>query len=379
MRGVRIGYDGGVLSGLGVLRALLGGGIILAAPPASSETQYPAVEPDHVRISFVAPRTCPDKASLVAQISKRVTIPWLADDTELARHIAVALEQTPTGFRGRMDYVDGSGRTVTRSLDAPDCDQAMAGIALVTALAIETQAATPLPEADSPRAPADAPTQRQIAATGTAAAVEASATHASSTEAVRADSSATSSSSAPSPTAARESMRHEVGAFAGAMRGVGPGVAFGGAVFWGIGQEPFPVVRVIARWYQAGDGEDSASGMDARFRVIAGAPQLCMGHSFVGALAGALCAGIELGQYMAQGTTGDASLFDTHAYYLFWAAAEVAAPVRLAGKTAFVQLEPALRFPLVDGSFTFNNPDELVYDIPDVALALNLAVGITFR
>ena len=99
----------------GLLQAALSAGVFLAAP--SVMAQSPG-EPDRVRVSFTAPSTCPEKPKLMAQIAERVTIAWLADETELARQIYVVLEAGPTGFVGRMEYVDESGRIVTRSLEA---------------------------------------------------------------------------------------------------------------------------------------------------------------------------------------------------------------------------------------------------------------------
>lgn len=364
----RLGYHEPVVLGrLGRLVGWLCGAVAIAWPGVAFGAPTTPAEPDRVRISFVAPPACPEKASLLAQISERVTIAWLADETELARHIDVVLEPTATGFSGRMEYVDASGRTVTRSLEAPDCNSAMAGIALVTALAIDSQAAQPTPSNAAPRdpertAPAAAPTHSDAPPSKPTAPV-----------APKAD------SSSESVDASNQGPRHEIGAFVGAIQGVGPGLAMGGAIFWGLGSEPFPLLRAVARWYETTEEAASGAGMNAEFRLIAAGPELCLGRLIVGPLAGALCAGAEVGQYVAQGTTRDSDLYVTHTHRMFWAAAELALPLRLAGKTAFVELEPELRFPLVDGTFEFEAPDELVYTIPRTALGLNLAVGVAFR
>jgi hypothetical protein len=64
---------------------------------------------------------------------------------------------------------------------------------------------------------------------------------------------------------------------------------------------------------------------------------------------------------------------------LFWAAAELSVPVRLASYGIFIELQPVVRLPLIAGSFAFKNPDrQEVYKIPRIALALNLAIGLTF-
>jgi len=91
--------------------------------------QKTATLPDRIRILYEAPPGCPQKAALVAHVVERVTIAWIADDTELARQIHVTME-----------YVEESGRHVLRSVNADDCDQAVGGIALIIALAIESQA-----------------------------------------------------------------------------------------------------------------------------------------------------------------------------------------------------------------------------------------------
>jgi hypothetical protein len=361
------------LARLGILGVALQSGVLFAAEPQSAA---PAAEPDRVRISFSPLSGCPDKASFVAQIASRVTIPWLADETELARQIRVTLEPSPAGFSARMEYVDESGRTVTRSLEAPDCAQATAAIALVTAMAIESQAAQPVPlHARSPAEPVPTPAGQEPAR---------GATGLDDTKQVQALTPATSiavansrDKGASAPKA--DGPRHEAGVLAGYAQGVGPDFAFGGAVSWGFGKEPFSSLRAIARWYETRHELDGAGAITAHFRVIAAGPQVCGGRVLVGALTQAVCLGIEFGQYFAEGIASDEAVYVPETHYLFWTAAELSLPFRVAGKAVFVELHPSARFPLVSGTFEFQTPDEFVYEIPRVAFGLNLAVGVTFR
>jgi hypothetical protein len=52
--------------------------------------------------------------------------------------------------------------------------------------------------------------------------------------------------------------------------------------------------------------------------------------------------------------------------------------MRLAGGGLFLELQPAVRFPLIPFAFFGNNLTRPIYEIPRIALGLNLAAGITF-
>jgi hypothetical protein len=171
---------------------------------------------------------------------------------------------------------------------------------------------------------------------------------------------------------------HELGILVGARKGAAPGVAYGGALSWGIGDGAFPLLRASARYYETHEKSGAAPELSTHFRVISLELELCLGRRLADPVALALCSGLEAGQYLAEAET-DSAVYVTHAYQMFWAEAHVSAPLRLTGDLVFAELQPELRFPLVSGKFELQRPDTLVHEIPRVAVGLNLELGVRFH
>lgn len=331
---------------------------------------------DRVRITYEAPANCPDRAALLAKVSERVSIAWLADETESARHIHVSIEPNDDEFVGTMQYVDDAGHQVVRSLKAPDCEQALTGVALVTAMAVEAQVAQPTPTEternDNPQTP-PAPTVR-VGPTADATRERRNAGVARAPSAAQSSGDSRARSAFPwSGGGEPRSSTQELGAVGGIAKGIGPGRAWGLGVLWGIGGESFPSFRLVANWYE----DHEASTLDTialRFRVISAVPQLC-GRAYLPqgrTLGGGFCVGFELGQYQATGVaTGP-----TQTHQMLWASAQLALPLRLEAGSAFIEVIPVMRFPLVAGSFETQHPTRTVHEVPRVALGIEGVLGL---
>src|ERR1700690_2976479 len=97
-----------------------------------------STESERVSIKYEPPPSCPTQERFLAQVGSRISVPWLAEKTELARPIRITLEPLGREFIARMKYTDNSGQEIVRLVRAPNCEQAVAGIALVTSIAIES-------------------------------------------------------------------------------------------------------------------------------------------------------------------------------------------------------------------------------------------------
>ena len=320
--------------------------------------------PERYRISFRAPAGCPDRSSFLADVGARVPVEWISDEAQWGREMRVELEPRPEGFSARIEYLDAAGQAVSRSLVAPNCAQAAAAIALVTALAIDSQnqeLAAPseqpnAPDPERPKRPADPP-------------------------AVLA---AFPESDQSRTTQAARTLRQEAAVVGGARGGVGPGLAYGATFSWGGGFGAFPLLRVVGSWYETSVPPDPwLGGVTAYFRVLTLGPELCKGDRFGStAFAGALCLGADVGQYLVEGTSSPQNP-------MLWIEAYVSAPIRWTSKDVFVELRPDLRFPLARGSFEFveatgmgpwtGTMNTAQYVVPQLALAANLGVGFTFQ
>jgi hypothetical protein len=327
---------------------------VVGLTTTSSSAASPQSE-DRYRISFTAPARCPDRQRFLAQISARVAAERLSDEAVAGHEIHVALESRPEGFSARMEYVDADGQPVTRSLLAPNCAQATVAIALVTAMAIDSETeglaapnhegasgparrqpspdppgvVAPLPEADEPRA-----------------------------------------------TKPARGIRQEVAVMGGVRQGVGPGLAYGADLSWGGGGGAFPLVRVVLGWHEtraSGDPSDPARSV-AYFRVVSLGPELCWGEQFGETpVAAGLCLGGSIGEYRVERT----SLIVENPF--LWLEGYFSAPVRLMNENLFVELRPDLRFPFTREAFGYvDGVSAARFEVPRWALALNLGVGLTF-
>jgi hypothetical protein len=328
------------------------------------------VLPDRIRLQYQAPEHCPLRDELVARVSQRVTIAWIADETELARNLRVHVSQTASGYIAELRFNDEDGREVTRSVESDTCDQAVSGIALITALAVDSRLVSvgtkPLEQQPSEGIPSPAPSQPPPPKHSAARLVE---------------------SPQPAPVvvsrAQHAKIAHEVGVAFGAAAGLAPGVALGASVMYGVGNGPLPWLRAALSWYDFQETAADLSQPTAHFTLFAVEPSIC--YPFVLAerltLGIAPCTGVEAGIYRVKGVApAEPNVTTTvHNYNdLLWAAVMVSTPLRWIHRSVFFEIIPELRFPLVHGSFEFRNPQKRVHEIPSAALGLKLAFGLAF-
>jgi hypothetical protein len=121
---------------------------------------------EKVRLVYDAPADCPDRAALLEGVRARIGSEWEAPESELARRIDVRVQARGGRFVATIEFVDVEGQRVTRSVGGEQCTNVVNGIALVTALAIESRVeealdqsepASPPPPAAAPVAPAPRP------------------------------------------------------------------------------------------------------------------------------------------------------------------------------------------------------------------------------
>lgn len=121
-----------------------------AAQVAPSNAAVPAREapapftalgapPARVHVTYALGADCPPPAAFEAELDARLGPTWKAAPDELARDLVI--DETDAGHIHvvRMEYEDEEWRTITRTVSAPTCDEALALIAVITAVAIEAQ------------------------------------------------------------------------------------------------------------------------------------------------------------------------------------------------------------------------------------------------
>jgi hypothetical protein len=131
---------------------------LASAPPAWADDLGAPIEPsdEKVRLVYAAPAGCPDRTALLEGVRARIGSEWEAPEGELARQIDVRIEPRGGRFVGTIEFLDADGQRVTRSVGGEQCQNVVNGMALVTALAIESRVDEALDQSEPVAAPAAA-------------------------------------------------------------------------------------------------------------------------------------------------------------------------------------------------------------------------------
>lgn len=111
-------------------------------------------------LRYRAPASCPDAEAFFSAVAARTPLARAAQPNEASTALRVVIEDVPGGNTGTLELAAPGSQPSLREVSAADCDQVVDALALMTALAIDPNAAvtpiTPAPRA--PAAPAPAPT-----------------------------------------------------------------------------------------------------------------------------------------------------------------------------------------------------------------------------
>ena len=106
-----------------------------------------AEEVTAVRLRYSASRECADERGFFDQVTARTQRVRLANSTEPATVLNVSIREVPGGLSGRIELRGEEGATSAREVKAQSCDQVVAALAIMAALAIDPDASTaPLPK-----------------------------------------------------------------------------------------------------------------------------------------------------------------------------------------------------------------------------------------
>ncbi len=109
--------------------------------PAREVDAEPAPAVERIALVYSAPAECPDDAAFRSAVRARASGDWEARPGELARRITVSVAKQDEKYVAAIVFVngDGDGATVARNLSGRVCADVVDGIALVTALAIQSR------------------------------------------------------------------------------------------------------------------------------------------------------------------------------------------------------------------------------------------------
>lgn len=317
--------------------------VVAATAPPAVAGAAPAAAPLAVDIHYSAPRGCPSEGWFYADVLGRIPQARRAEPGESARRFDVVVTTAGGTSHASLEFVDAEGRTVTRELSAEDCAEVVAGISVVTAVAIdprlgETEREAPktsAPAAPAPR-PANPPPLR-------------------------------------APPAAERAAPWSLGVHAGAVSDVAPVWSLAAEVF-----SEFPLAGAVAARLSFGfaDSAEFERG-DASFRfwLLEGRPQLCPFPLEAGVLRFVPCVGAELGAVHGEGHESP-RVTEPAGTTGFWlaVAAVSALELEIAGPL-FLELQGLVRVPLLARTYVLETPAETAFETPAVGFGAFLGLG----
>jgi hypothetical protein len=273
--------------------------------------------PERIRLTYDAVASCPDREQLVALIAAHAQV--IVVDDPGARGFAVSIVADADGLRGELSIAGA-----VRDVRGATCDEVVAAIALVAALAIEEQAPKPEPRVVTPVVP-DPERRWRLAA----------------------------------------------GGGVGMFTGMAPTARMGAPIFLEAAREHGPQLRLAFDLTTRDDVIDDAGSTS--FRWTAGRIDGCPFVWERGAFELAPCLGLELGVTNARGV--DVAMAAASDRPWITPAAILRLGVRFGRAT--VAAEGSVGAPLVRDRFLIG-PDVTVYQVPAIAtnLALTLAIAI---
>lgn len=123
--------------------------LVLAATglPAGAGT-----ETEHVRIRLSAPKGCPDAAAFIRAVRQRTARFRLASGSDEVRTFVATITRAGSAFSGRL-VTQSLGREISeRTVVGKTCDDVMAVLAFMTALAIDPSSSRPTDSPPTPQA-----------------------------------------------------------------------------------------------------------------------------------------------------------------------------------------------------------------------------------
>lgn len=309
---------------------------------------------ERVRVVYDVPAGCPSQSFFEGRVQSRVQGPWLAPPNEGARLLRVSVSQHGGAtWRASLDFDDAEGQTVSRTVNATTCDEAVSVMALVTALALESQVW-------NRRAVASIPT--------TTSDVTASETNPPSSD--------------PQDLNPPQALHYELALGYQRAYGIGAHVANGVVFYAGLSPNgSVSWLRVYIEAFDSGTDTTELPQVKARVRAYAARFESC---PLMGRLAPAwsvpLCGGFEAGLLTVTGSGEAPQLTRGRSDQVPWAAVYASPRIRWAIGPLYLESGPELRFLLAQRRYAVNYSGKLetAFETSLVAVGLSLAAGLHF-
>jgi hypothetical protein len=329
--------------------------VLTSALHARADDLGTPIEPsdEKVRLVYEAPSGCPDRAALLEGVRARIGSEWEAPEGELARQIDVRVAARGRRYVATIEFFDADGQRVTRSVGGEQCQNVVNGIALVTALAIESRVEEALDQSE-PAAPASAAPPQPAPAP----------------RPVPRPSRPPSVNRAPGPWGA-----WRAGARGTGVTGVGPELSLGAGFFAGL---EWSALRFGLAIDMVRSSRIERKGIPANFSLASGRLEGGAGVFLSHAFGLEAAAFIEAGSLSAE-TSPTPRVVPDEGSAPFVAPSVVARAVTLAAPL-FLELELMARFPLRRERFGVgpDDPSSRVYEVREFAAGAAIGAGVRF-
>jgi hypothetical protein len=310
----------------------------------------PLLTNERVSVIYEVPSNCPSRTYFEGRVQSRVQRRWLATEGESARLLKVSAKYKEATWSASLDFSDVSGRVVTRTVKGATCEEAVAAIALVTALAIESQ------EVGSQERNGGVSSQSEgVIGQGASRSTE---------------NTSNVDFGTLGPVGSKESddtneglrpLSFEVGLSYLRTQGVGPGYANGLDVFFGLSPNPSTsLVRFGFTWLDSGTDTTDLPRVKARAQAVAGRVQSCPFRlELFQRVSMPLCGSIEVGLLNVSGVGSAPELTKSRSDQVFWLVPSLSPRLRWDVGAFFVEVGPEFRVFLTQRQFSVRYGDNL--------------------
>ncbi len=340
-------------------RVLLNGWVAMLGIASTAHADQ-AEEP--IRIEYRVPPRCPTEEAFVLHLRARTLRARLATEGERARLFAITVVSGNQESRGHLTIRDPDGHEAERDVAGATCDEVIAALALITALAVDPGALTR--PADPPATPSEPPAPP-------------TADHASAAPV----SGAPATPTRPPPAAVNPALHGDEWAFAftanvGLASGISPRVVVGFPLFVEAASPAHGLFAPTRRlgFERAASGAIDVQAATANFTWTVGIAEACPTRWTFGALSFEPCARAEAGVLEGSGGNIVPPRADTRPWIAMGAGGHakwfVLSPL-------FLDLEAGIRLPFIRTRYFFV-PDITIYQPAAVGWTASVGAGVRF-
>jgi hypothetical protein len=352
------------------------------------------------RIEYAAPPGCPDRAEFERQVRERLLSESI--DPKSLEQLVVRVLVEPRKQRARVELEGGDGARVERAVQGRTCEELVSGVALITALAFGAHEQAKAEAAGEVKPEQPAPGELEQPKPGEQSAAQTPAKAEAETRSKKliplkpppksrprvvpkselppkddpGDVPRDQGVEATDGERPRRALSAEAGAGGWLSGWLAPTSMLGVDAFVRLG--PTSASWSVRASAAMGSATAEIGDRRADLRFYGGRLEGCLlGARLVARLSAEACGAAELGALAGAGQESSA-LREASEQTVFWGAAVLLARARSGLGPLVIEAQAELGIPISRNEFVFQNPQEAVFEAPDVGAAGRIGVGVPF-